>query len=248
MELIDKIRNSERLAKWNISPFDFGLFVCFVLLGSFLFSGVFVSAYEYISGAERDFESLPFVIASGFGLQFSSLLAWLMFRFLVSYESENHPEGFKKSVTIGVVGFICVYLALIPTMFVWKTVLDALNFQYEYQLPVLLVQNGGSAIEMGLMALLIVVAAPICEEIVYRGFLFRYLNKRVSLGLAIAISSSVFALMHMNLYSFLPLFLLGSALCLVYKLSGSIVSSITIHMLFNLVNLLMIYFVEPIQL
>lgn len=248
MELFDKIRNSERLAKWNISPFDFGLFVCFVLMGAFLLSGVFVSIYGHLSGDEADFESLPFVIASGLGLQFSSVLAWLLFRFFVPYENENQPEGFRKSVTIGAAGFLCVYLALIPTMLLWKTVLDALNFEYEYQLPVLLVQNGGTAIEMGLMALLIVVVAPICEEIVYRGFLFRYLNKRVSTRLAIAISSGIFASMHMNLYSFLPLFVLGAALCTVYKLSGNIVSSITIHVLFNLLNLVMIYFVEPIQL
>lgn len=248
MELIEKIRNSDRLAKWSISPVDFGLFICFVLMGSYLLSGLFISAYGYISGEEQDFESLPFVIASGFGLQFSSVLAWLLFRFFVPYESEDRPDGFKKSVVIGAIGFICIYLALIPTMFLWKTVLDSLNFEYEYQLPVLLVQNGGSPLEMGLMALLIVVVAPICEEIVYRGFLFRYLNKRVSMSLAIAISSCIFALMHLNLYSFLPLFILGSGLCIVYKLSGNIVSSITIHVLFNLVNLIMIYYVEPIQI
>lgn len=248
MELLEKIRDSERLAKWNISPVDFGLFVCFLLMGSYLLSGLFVSAYAYFSGVEQNFDSLPFVIASSLGFQLSSILAWALFRFFIRYESANRPEGFSRSVTIGTVGFICVYLLLIPSVYVWKSTLDALNFEYEYQLPVLLVQNGGSALEMGMMAFLIVLVAPICEEIVYRGFLFRYLNKRVSMGLAISLSAGVFALMHMNLYSFLPLFILGVALCLVYKLSGNIVSSITIHALFNLVNLVTIFFMEPIQL
>ena len=248
MELLEEIRSGNRLAKWNINPIDFGLFICFVFMGSFLLSGLFVSGYAYLIGGEPELESLPIVIASGFGLQLSSVLAWLLFKFFVTYESEDRPDSFKKSVKIGVVGFICIYLALIPSMLVWKALLDALQFEYEYQLPVLLVQGGGSPLEMSLMALLIVVVAPICEEIVYRGFLFRYLNRRVSLGVAIAISSGIFALMHLNLYSFLPLFILGGGLCLAYRLSGSIVSSITIHVLFNLVNLLMIFFVEPIQL
>ncbi len=247
MELLEEIRSGKRLAKWNISPIDFGLFLCFVLMGSFLLSGLFVSVYAHLSGEEQDLESLPIVIASGFGLQLSSLLAWLLFKFFVAYENEDRPDSFNKSVKIGVVGFLCIYLALIPTMFAWKALLDALQFEYEYQLPVLLVQGGGSPLEMSLMAILIVIVAPICEEIVYRGFLFRYLNRRVSIGLAIAISSCIFALMHMNLYSFLPLFVLGAGLSLVYRISGNIVSSITIHVLFNFVNLLMIYYIEPIQ-
>jgi len=248
MELLEKIRKSGRLAKWNISPIDFWLFICFLLMGSYLLSGLFVSAYAYVSGTERDFESLPFVIASSMGFQLSSILAWLLFRFFVPYENTNRPDSFSRSLTIGTVGFICVYLLLIPSMYAWKSILDALNFEYEYQLSVLLVQTGGTALEMGLMAFLIVLVAPVCEEIVYRGFLFRYLNKRVSMGLAISLSSVVFALMHMNLYSFLPLFILGVALCLVYKLSGNIVSSITVHALFNLVNLVSLFFMEPIQL
>ena len=248
MEIFEKLRSGNRLAKWNINPIDFWLFVCFVLIGSFLLSGLFATGYAYLTNGEPDLDSLPMVIASGFGLQLSSVLAWLLFKFFVTYESEDRPDSFKKSVKIGVMGFIYIYLALIPSMLVWKALLDALQFEYEYQLPVLLVQGGGSPIEMSLMALLIVVVAPICEEIVYRGFLFRFLYRRVSLGFAIGISSGIFALMHLNLYSFLPLFILGVGLCLVYRISGNIVSSITIHVLFNLVNLLMIFFVEPIQL
>lgn len=207
-----------------------------------------MSAYSFFSGEEKDFESLPIIIASGLGFQLSGALAWYLFRQMVPYKNENRPEGFSRAVTIGAIGFVSVYLALIPVTFAWKSVLELLNFEYEFQLPVLLVQNGGTALEMSLMALLIVVVAPICEEIVYRGFVYRYLNERVSIGLAIVLSAGIFALMHLNLYSFLPLLTLGIALSIVYRISGNIVSSITIHMLFNLVNLVMIYYTEPIQI
>ncbi len=248
MEFFDKVQNSKRLSKWDIRPSDFALFICFLLSGAYILSGVLVGAYSYFSGDARDFESMPLIIASGIGLQSSSLIAWLLFKRFVPYENANQPEAFTKSVGIGVIGFVCVYLLLIPIMFIWKTTLDSLSFGYEFQLPVLLVQNGGTPMEMSLLAFLVVILAPICEEIVYRGFIFRYLNERVSFGLAIALSSAVFASLHFNLYSFLPLFTLGIALCIVYKLSGNIVSSIIIHLLFNLVNLVMIYFTDPIQL
>ena len=54
--------------------------------------------------------------------------------------------------------------------------------------------------------------------------------------------------MHFNLYSFMPLLVLSIALCIVYRASGNLVSSITVHALFNLVNVLMIYLIEPIEL
>ena len=59
MELLKKILSANRLAKWEIKPFDAWLFVCFVFLGSFLLSSLFVAAYSFFSGAEQDFESLP---------------------------------------------------------------------------------------------------------------------------------------------------------------------------------------------
>ena len=89
MVLLEKLRSGNRLSKWNINPIDFGLFICFVFTGSFLLSGLFASGYAYLIDEEPDLESLPIVIASGFGLQLSSVLAWLLFKFFVAYENED---------------------------------------------------------------------------------------------------------------------------------------------------------------
>lgn len=248
MELLQKAFSANRLARWDIKPFDAWLFVCLVFLGSFLLSSLFVAVYGFLSGSEQDFESLPYVLASGFGLQFSALLAWYLFKQFTVYEVHDQSLSWINAVKIGAVGFVCVYLALMPTMLVWRAILDAIGVAYEFQLPVLLVQNGGTPLEMSLMVCLIVVVAPVCEELVYRGFLFRYFNRRMSRELSIATASLIFALMHFNLYSFMPLFVLSIALCLVYRVSGNIVSSITVHALFNLVNVVMIFLIEPIEL
>ena len=248
MELLRKILYANRLAKWDIKSFDAWLFVCFVFLGSFLLSSLFVSAYSFLSGAEQDFESLPLVLASGFGLQLSSILAWYLFKQFAIYEVRDQPVGWLAAAKVGAIGFACVYLALMPTMLIWRLFLDTIGIEYEFQLPVLLVQNGGSPVEMALMICLIVIVAPICEELVYRGFLFRYLNHRLPRGLSILVPSLIFALMHFNLHSFMPLLVLSIALCIVYRASGNLVSSVTVHALFNLVNVLMIYLIEPIEL
>lgn len=247
MDLINNIRNSQRLAKWEVRPIDIALFVCLVLTFAYAITGLLSAAYASYSGEELSMDSLPFLLVSGFGLQLGCIVAWIAHRIIAPTENENQAESFSRSLKIGFVGFVVVYLAIIPAMMIWSKALDALNFEYELQLPVQLVQNGGSASEMALMSLLIVFAAPIGEELVYRGFLFRYLNNRIPLGFAIAITAALFALMHQNLYSFAPLFMLGAALCIVYRLSGNLVSSITMHACFNLLNLVLMVYVGPTE-
>lgn len=248
MELLRKLDQCKRLGKWEIRPVDAWLFVCLVLISAYLLSSLFVSVYQYFSQTALELDSLPIIIASGLGFQLSSVAAWYCFKRFVPYEPNNHPDSTFRAIKIGTIGFIAAYLILLPTVLIWRLALESLNFEYEFQLPVLLIQNGGTPLEMAMMALLVVIVAPICEELVYRGFLFRYLNERLPIGLAIAIPSALFALMHVNLYSFAPLFILGAILSIVYKISGNLISSITLHGLFNLVNLLMIYFIEPIEI
>lgn len=247
MEIIKNIRNSQRLAKWEIRPIDVVLFICLALTFAYGVTGLLAQAHVYLSGEELATDSLSFLIVSGFGLQLGCVAALGGIHIISPTENSNKPESFWQAVKIGLIGFIAAYLLIIPTMMIWKIVLEALNFEYKVQLPVQLVQNGGTNIEMALMALLVVVAAPVVEELVYRGFLFRYLNNRVPPGSAIAITAILFAAIHQNLYSFVPLTILGAALCIVYRLSGNIVSSITMHACFNLLNLILMVYFSPLD-
>ena len=80
---------------------------------------------------------------------------------------------------------------------------------------------------------LIVVFAPIVEEIIFRGLLYRffkYLNKP---KLAMATSSLLFALAHNNLQSLLPIFFLGCLLTRAYEHSQNILVPIAFHAIFN---------------
>ncbi len=247
MEFINQIRNSQRLDKWEIRPIEVALFLCLILAFAYAATGLLAGAYAYFSGRETDIESLPFLIVSGFGFQFGCVIAWIAFRVIVPYENRIRADPFSRSLLVGIIGFVIVYLAIIPTMLIWKSALEALNFEYEVQLPVQLVQNGGTFLEMTFMSLLVVVAAPISEELVYRGFIFRYLNNRLPSAFAISITAALFALMHQNLYSFAPLFVLGAALCVVYRMTGNIVSSIAMHACFNLLNLVLMTYFGPLE-
>lgn len=74
---------------------------------------------------------------------------------------------------------------------------------------------------------------PVIEEIFFRGFLYPALRNRIGISFGILISSAFFSLLHMTFVGFLPIFFLGVLLAYVYERSGSLLSSITIHIIHN---------------
>jgi membrane protease YdiL (CAAX protease family) len=83
---------------------------------------------------------------------------------------------------------------------------------------------------MGSAALLV---APVCEEIVFRGYCYPVLKKYAGARVSLMITSLVFACAHGNLASALPLFLLGGVLVVVYEKTRSIWAPIGVHFCFN---------------
>lgn len=88
------------------------------------------------------------------------------------------------------------------------------------------------------LALLVTaVAAPVCEELFFRGMLFRLLEERTFLWVAVAISAVAFGLAHaspaINL-ALLPTFMyMGAVLALVYVRTGWLTNSMLLHGLNN---------------
>jgi membrane protease YdiL (CAAX protease family) len=88
--------------------------------------------------------------------------------------------------------------------------------------------------------LLIVVAAPVSEEVCFRGMLFGGLRTRMPGLAAAAVSAVVFGALHAltGLGAVPVLIFFGFVLALLYEKTGSIVPGILLHMLNNSVALL----------
>ena len=91
------------------------------------------------------------------------------------------------------------------------------------------------------MALLVVIAVPVMEEVMYRGLLQRAI---AALGLgrvtAIVGSSAIFVMMHLGTvepHALPALLLLSLGLGWTYERTGNLVAPITMHVLFNAINL-----------
>ena len=88
----------------------------------------------------------------------------------------------------------------------------------------------------------VAVFAPVAEEMFFRGLLYRIFKGffspfRCGALISAVLSGALFALMHADAFVFLPLSLMGVLLCMSYEKSGSIISPILVHALFNALNL-----------
>lgn len=81
------------------------------------------------------------------------------------------------------------------------------------------------------------ILAPFFEEILFRGVIFRYFQRRFGLIGGAVTSSLLFGLVHPSLSSFLPITALGIVLAWIYHKSGSLIAPIITHMLWNTVSI-----------
>ena len=77
------------------------------------------------------------------------------------------------------------------------------------------------------------IAAPIFEEIMFRGFLLPSLTRYTSVNGAIVISGFIFAVAHLSLAEVLPLATLGIVLGFVYTRSRNLLAPMLLHCLWN---------------
>jgi membrane protease YdiL (CAAX protease family) len=76
-------------------------------------------------------------------------------------------------------------------------------------------------------------AAPLFEELLFRGFLLPSLTRYMPVWGAIALSSVIFAIAHLSLSEVLPLSVLGAVLGFVYVRSRSLLAPMLLHGLWN---------------
>jgi membrane protease YdiL (CAAX protease family) len=98
-----------------------------------------------------------------------------------------------------------------------------------------------------LLALLVTaVAAPICEEVFFRGMLFRLLRTRVPLWAAVLLSAMAFGLAHASPAvspALLPTFMyMGIVLAVVYVRTGWLTNNILLHALSNAIATVAVYY------
>jgi|ERR1700678_1926937 membrane protease YdiL (CAAX protease family) len=171
------------------------------------------------------------------GLILGPILLSLRFRGLrlgSAFGVDRMPVG--RSVLLGIALLISAYPLVAAAGDVSAYVLK-INPAKDSQEIMLIFENATNAGQRIPIILLAVAIAPVAEELAFRGYLYGVIKRYFGAVPALLLSSILFALIHLNLPSFFPLFVLGAVFALAYELSGSLLVPMTMHASFNAISL-----------
>jgi membrane protease YdiL (CAAX protease family) len=94
---------------------------------------------------------------------------------------------------------------------------------------------------LGLVTILLV---PVAEEIFFRGILYPWLKQIGFPRLALWGTAVMFAALHMNLVTFVPLMILALVLTSLYERTENLLAPIAAHGLFNAMNFALLYWLQ----
>lgn len=149
--------------------------------------------------------------------------------------------GPAKFAGIAIGGYVAAYL----TVLVYTALVELFGLEFlesPSQLPSDLFDHTAVVVLMGIA---VMIAAPIAEEVLFRGFLFGGLRRYWGFVPAALVSGAVFSLAHGYIGLIIPFMLVGAVLAFVYERSGSLLTAIATHFIFNAVSyLLLVFFPE----
>ena len=136
----------------------------------------------------------------------------------------------KSAISQGFKGWIMI----IPFVLLTSLIMNLIVENQAGSNPLLeIVLNNNNYFAFILLFLTTTLIAPLFEEIIFRGVLLPVLTRDYGRTIGILISSFVFALAHLSLNEFPPLFVLGIGLATTRLISGRLFSSVVMHSFWN---------------
>ncbi|MGA1819898.1 MAG: lysostaphin resistance A-like protein [Thermoplasmatota archaeon] len=219
-------------------------FLMFLLLGSQVSTGMNFAALLFLGGA-----SIPTGRAVGPGADPANFLplylllvlgasVLVLFCMLRMVSPDIHPCKFFRGRRVAQTTAI-LYAALVPLqLMIWGYgwVLGDAGFKS----PTNPFMSFEGPLEMTAIVIAVVVLAPLAEELFFRGYLFGLLEDKLGGVPAITITAVLFAAVHFDPYTFLPILVLGGVMGWARNRTGSIVPSLVLHSMNNLIALIVV--------
>ena len=203
--------------------------ICAILIEFIILSRV---ALGEIFNFSQDAQSNSFILSLLFTAYLNFfLIASILFRFKKYFFSI-----LKKPVEHFFKGFL-FYFLIIPFLILISlsshSFLKSVGISPKLQDVVLLSLQLDSNISLILFFIVSVFIAPIAEEIIYRGVVYKALKRKFSVTQSIFISSAVFASLHFEFSYFPALFFLGMVLAFLFEKYNNLWVSIGVHFFNN---------------
>ena len=244
--------NFERIPRTLDAPkASWGLGDVFRIIILFLFFSHFFSVYSYMITnlfSQSSFDRrADITISTGF---MDILIFMFVLRFVIVKRHQNlkalgiSAKSILKNIGIAIysyIGFLpvlaVIFLAVMGAakIFNYTPPPEAIyELIFKEQRPFLLI----------IISVLISLIGPIVEEVFFRGFLYGALRKSFGISRAILFSAIFFSLLHTNVLGFIPIVALGMFLAYLREKTGSLVPSITVHIIHNTALASLMFFIR----
>lgn len=220
----------------------------------FLFFGYMVIIIESaLTGA------LPILKNDNFRMMFnSSILDILGVIFVIYFTVVQYKEdltslglsvkNFFKNIFYGIVGYIATVPILIGTLAIIVLIITLTKYVPEKQPVVELFLKEENAPFLVYSSVFAAIVGPFIEELFFRGFMYNAFKKYTGIFWATIFTASIFAALHSNIVGFLPILILGITLAYLYEKTGTLVSSITVHIIHNLSMVFLVFLIRQVKI
>lgn len=135
------------------------------------------------------------------------------------------------SVRAGILGGISLFLMVLVTGFIVSSILSV---QPKPQPYVELLSKANTPFEVFVPLLVGGVLAPVGEEVYFRGFAYPVFRRNFGVWGGVILSAAFFSLLHFDLARFVAIAVGGIGLAWLYESTGSLVTPIVAHSVWNL--------------
>lgn len=236
-----------QLPRWQVDGASFTLGALFVCLG-WLIASIALGKLIHRNPSLKTDEGLLAIfsgILSQLGLFLGGLAGLIHFRKNTTRSDRDRTDSrpgssMSATLTAGLVTFVITVSVVVPVQWLWEQLLIALHLPTTRQEMVEIFFRTASPVRVAILAAIAVVMAPVTEEMVFRGGLFRFLRGRTPRLIALALPALIFAGLHVNtqtldgLITLAPLTAFGVIFSLAYERTGRIAVVMIAHALFNL--------------
>jgi membrane protease YdiL (CAAX protease family) len=177
--------------------------------------------------------------------------AWILIFFFLKLQDMDWRDAFglrnanlKKALRLAAGALALALPVVLGLQYCSGLALERIGWLPEDQRAVEVFANAKSWWLRGYLAFFAMALAPVAEEFIFRGVLFPFVKQLGWPRLAWFGVSFLFALIHLNAPTFVPLFVLALVFTWLYEKTDCLLAPIAAHSLFNTANLV-ILFTQP---
>ena len=241
--LISKLPQNKKAAPWDVSDVVRAVIII-IFVGYIL--GILLGLFLNIHHIKMDtnlhmmFSTFVLDIIAGF----------IVFYFVLIKYKENLSSigvtfaSFYKNILSGITAYISVIPILLLSLVLSILLLEMFGYKPPTQPVVeIFLQEKRSNVIL-FLAVFASVLGPVIEEIFFRGFLYNALKKSFDMLLAVVLSAALFSALHTNMAGFVPIMILGILMACLYEATGSLITSMAVHIIHNSITVSFVLFLK----